>query len=69
MQLTFPYNVVINNHSVTIEGNLILFNGSQGFTQNFGISQHCKKYKNLETKCVTTSPGLPYIYFKSTFTF
>ena len=24
------------------------------------INIECKKYKNLETKCVTTSPGLPY---------
>ena len=23
------------------------------------LSIECKKYKNLETKCVTTSPGLP----------
>ena len=23
----------------------------------------CKKYKNLQTKCVTTSPGLRYIYY------
>ena len=38
-QSTFPYKVVINNHSITIEGNLILFNCSEGFTQNFGISQ------------------------------
>ena len=37
--VTFPYKVVIKNHSVTIEGNLILFNCSQGFTQKFGISQ------------------------------
>ena len=38
-QVTFPYEVVINNHSVTVEGNPILFNCSQGFTQNFGMSQ------------------------------
>ena len=37
--VTFPYKVVINNHNVTIEGNPILFNYSQEFTQNFGISQ------------------------------
>ena len=24
------------------------------------LNIECKKYKNLETKCVTTSPGLPY---------
>ena len=38
-QMTFPYKVVINNHSVTIEGNPILFDRSQESTQNFGISQ------------------------------
>ena len=38
-QATFPYKAVINDHSVTIEGNPILFNCSQGFTQSFGISQ------------------------------
>ena len=63
-QVTFSYKVVIINHSVTIEGNSILFNCSQGFTQNFGMSVflniECKKYKNLETKCVPTSPGLHY---------
>ena len=37
---TFPYKVVINNHSVTIEGNLIFFNCSQGFTQNFGLPKY-----------------------------
>ena len=51
--------------SRTTEENPILFNCSQGFTQNFDISQtilniECKKYKNLETKSVTTGPGLPY---------
>ena len=39
-QVIFPYKVVINNHSVTIEGSPILFNCSRGFSQNFGISQH-----------------------------
>ena len=29
----------INNHSVTFTRNPILFNCSQGFTRNFGISQ------------------------------
>ena len=58
--------VVINNHSVAIEGNAILFNCSQGLTHNFGISQPIshniiwKRYKNLETECMTTSSGLPY---------
>ena len=37
--VTFPYKVVIKNHSVRIEGNPIFFNRSQGFTQNFGISR------------------------------
>ena len=59
-QMTFSYKVVINKHSVTIEGNPILLNCSQRLTQNFVIlNTKCKKYKNLETKCVTTSPGLP----------
>ena len=66
-QATFPYKVVINNHSVTIEGNPILFNCSQGFTQilwhiTVFLNIECKKYKNLETKCVTTSPRLPYFF-------
>ena len=26
------------------------------------LNIECKKYKNLETKFVTTSPGLPYIF-------
>ena len=38
-QVTVSYKLVIKNHSVTIEGIPILFNCSQGFTQNFGISQ------------------------------
>ena len=37
--VTFPYKVVIKNYSVTIEKNPILSNCSQGFTQNFDISQ------------------------------
>ena len=37
--VTGDLKVVINNHSVTIEGNPILFNCSQGITRNFGISQ------------------------------
>ena len=50
---TFLYKVVINNHCVTIEGNPILFNCSQGFTQNYWhitafLNIECKKYKNLE---------------------
>ena len=52
---------IIINHSVTIEGNPMLFNCSRGFTQNFSINIECKK-KNLETKCVTTSSGLLYIH-------
>ena len=41
---TFSYKVVINNHSVTIEGNPILFNCSQGFTQSFGIYHSLSNY-------------------------
>ena len=50
-RITFPYKVVINNHSVTIKGNPILFNCSQGFTQNFGISQpsYILNAKNTKT--------------------
>ena len=49
-QVTFPYKVDINNHSITIEKNPVLFNCSQGFAQNFGtafLNIECKKYKNL----------------------
>ena len=28
------------------------------------LNIECKKYKNIETKCVTTSPGLPYSLLK-----
>ena len=65
MCVTFPYKAVINNHSVTIGGNPILFNCSQRFKQKFHITAflniECKKYKNLEAKCVTTNPGLLYL--------
>ena len=54
-QVTFPYKVAINNHSVTIEENSILFNWRQAF-----LNIECKKDKNLETKYVKTSPGLSY---------
>ena len=39
-QVTFPYKMVIKNHSVKIKGNPILFNCIQGFTQNFGIHKY-----------------------------
>ena len=29
------------------------------------LNIECKEYKNLETKCVTTSPGLPYRFLFS----
>ena len=70
--LTYFCNILCYVGSVTIEGNPILFDcSSKQFAQNFGISQpsaaflniECKKYKNLETKCVRTSPGLPYKEF------
>ena len=55
-QVIFPYKLVIKNHSVTIEGNPILFNCSQGFTQNWHITAflniECNKSKNLVTKNV-----------------
>ena len=63
-QVTSPYKLFINNHSVTIERNPILFNCSQEFTENFGtafLKIKREKYKSLETKRVTTSPGLPYL--------
>ena len=65
--MTFPYKVLINNHSVTIEGNPILFNCIQGFHSKLWhitafLNIECKKYKNLETKRMTTSPGLPYSF-------
>ena len=49
-QVTFFYKVVINNPSVTIEGNPILLNCSQGFTQNVGISQPSWIFKAKNTK-------------------
>ena len=63
-QVTCPYKVLINNRSITSEGNPIFFNCSQGLIQNFGIFLNikCKKYEKLETKCVATSPGLPYFF-------
>ena len=65
-QVTFPYKVVINNYCVTTEENSILFNCSQGFHSKLWhitafLNIESKKYKNLETKCVTTSPGLSYV--------
>ena len=39
-QVAFPYKVVINNDSVTIEGNPILFNRTQGFAQNFSLPKY-----------------------------
>ena len=56
-QVTSPYN-----HSVTFERNPILFNCSPEFTRNF-VKIKREKYKNLQTKSVTTSPGLPYYYY------
>ena len=38
-QVTCPYKLFINNHSVMFERNPILLNCSRGFTRNFGISQ------------------------------
>ena len=58
-QVTFPYKLFINNYIFTIERNLILFNGSQGFTRNFAnMNIKREKYKNLQTKSVSTSPVL-----------
>ena len=65
-QVTSPYKLFINNHSVTFERNPVLFNCSQEFTRNFSISHTAflkikrEKYKTLQTKSVTTSPGLPF---------
>ena len=61
-QLTSPYKLFINNHSVTFERNPILFNGSQEFTQNFGtafLKIKRERYKSLQTKSVTTSSVYP----------
>ena len=38
LQVKFPFNLLINYHSVTIDRNPILFNCGQGFYRNFGIS-------------------------------
>ena len=54
-QVIFPYKVVINNHSITIEGNPVLFNCSQVFTQNFGISQPSQILNAKNTKILKQS--------------
>ena len=61
-QVVSPYKLLINNHSVTFKRNPILINCSEEFTRNYGIFLKIKreKYKSLQTKSVTTSPGLPY---------
>ena len=65
-QVTSPYKLFINNHTVTFEWNPILFNCNQEFIRNFGLSctaflkTEREKYKSLQTKSVTTSPGLSY---------
>ena len=38
-QVTSPYKLFINNHSIKFEQNSLLFNSSQEFTRNVGISQ------------------------------
>ena len=62
-QVTFPYKVVIDNYSVTIEENPILFDCSQGFTWHITtfLNIESQKYENLKAKCVTTSPGIPSV--------
>ena len=67
-QVTFPYKVVINTYNVTIEWNPIFFNWARDFYSKLWhvtafLNIKCKNNKNLEKKCVTTSPGLPYIKF------
>ena len=49
-QVTSPYKLFINNHSVTFERNPILFNCSQEFSGNFGISQPSQKTAAKNTK-------------------
>ena len=51
-QVTFPYKVVINNHSVTIDGHPILFNYSQ-------YDALCIKLENAPTTSFLAS-----VYFK-----
>ena len=63
-QVTFPYKVVINNHTVKIEENPILFNSSQGFAQNFGISHpswmlNAKNTKILKQNVWQPAPVYP----------
>ena len=42
-----------------------LYNSSQNWHITGFLNIECKKYKNLKTKCVKTSPGLPcYIVTK-----
>ena len=72
-QVTSPYKLFINNHSVTFDRNPVLYNCSQEFTRNFDITAFLKikraKYKNLQTKSVTISPGLPYTKYSLNLTF
>ena len=63
-QVTFLYKVVSNNCNVTIEGNPTLFNCSQGFTQNFAISQpswilNAKNTKILKQNVWQLAPVYP----------
>ena len=52
-QVTFPHKVVTNNHSVTIEGNLIWLNVARGSLKTLAYHSLSKfwmqKYRNLGT--------------------
>ena len=66
-QVTSPYELFINNHNVTFERNPVLFNCSQEFTRNFGISQpswksNAKNTKIFKRKVWQIAPVYP-IYF------
>ena len=63
-QVTSPCKWFINNRSVTFERNPILFNCSQGFTRNFGISQpswksNAKNTKVFKQKVLQLAPVYP----------
>ena len=61
-QVTFSYKMVINNHSVAIEGNPIVFNCNQGFIQNFGISQPSQILNAKNAKILKQNLWQPPIY-------
>ena len=67
-QVPSPYKLFINNHSVTIDQNPILFNFSQEFTRNFGIWQpssilNAKHKKIFKQNVWQLAPVWPIFFF------